>query len=169
MKVRGTTMAKISHTTFFNAEPLLSVSGLTRGTLIQTANGPQPIETLQLGDMVETENASLQPLRSLSRQKMLGSTSTYPVLIAAGVIGNRSAMIVAPMQRVVSSGPKDEPVSKQLSALVEARHLVNGTTVTRGDTQRIEYLNLGFDAPQMIVAQGALVESDLPHTAGTFT
>lgn len=161
-------MSPIHRHPLSDTTPLATVSGLTRGTLIKTATGPRAIETLKLGDMIQTRDAGMQPLRSISRQKMLGTLRSVPVRIASGVIGNTSPLIVGPMQRILCTLYTENSDGVGRQELTEARCLVNGTTITREEIERVEYLNLGFDDPQIIYAEDALAESDLPHTAGTF-
>jgi hypothetical protein len=161
-------MSEFFHDTFLDAEPVAFASGLTRGTLIETVRGPRAIETLKLGDLIETADGDLQPLRSLSRQKMRGTGADAPVRISVGGIGNSEPLLLAPLHRVLLNGWQAELYFGQDEVLIEARSLVNGTTVTRQECDQIEYLSLGFDAHQVILAQEALVESDMPHENGGY-
>ncbi len=161
-------MSEFFSDTFLVAEPVAFASGLTRGTLIETVRGPRAIETLKLGDLIETADGDLQPLRSLSRQKMRGKGAAAPVRIAVGAIGNAEPLLLAPMHRVLLNGWQAELYFGQDEVLIEAQALVNWTTVIREECDQIEYLGLGFDAHQIVLAQEALVESDMPHANGDF-
>jgi hypothetical protein len=157
-------MSEYFNDTFKNAKPVAYASGLTPGTLIETMRGPRAIEKLKLGDLIENIDGDLQPLRSLSRQKMRGTGGSAPIRISPGGIGNTETLLVAPMHRVLLTGWQAELYFGQDEVLIEARSLVNGTTVARQEVVQIEYL----DAHQIILAQEALVESDMPHAVGNF-
>jgi hypothetical protein len=161
-------MSEYFNDTFKNAKPVAYASGLTPGTLIETMRGPRAIEKLKLGDLIENIDGDLQPLRSLSRQKVRGTGGSAPIRISPGGIGNSETLLVAPMHRVLLTGWQAELYFGQDEVLIEARSLVNGTTVARQEVVQIEYLSLGFDAHQIILAQEALVESDMPHAVGNF-
>ena len=158
-------MSELLSDPFLNASPVLVANGLTSGTLIETATGNRAIDSLKLGDLIETLDDGLQPLRSISRQTMLGKGGTAPIRISIGVVGNEKPLLLAPQHRVLISGWQAELYFGQDEVLVEARSLVNGTTVTCEDVTHIEYICLGFDEHQIIFAHDAQVESDLPHQA----
>lgn len=157
-------MSELTIDRFMTAQPAIAATGVARGSLIETVSGPRPIETLKLGDLIKTRDAGFQPLRSKSRQKMHGKAAAAPVLIAAGVFGNATPLLVAPMHPVLvidCQGDLDD-------VLIEARCLINGTTVTCEEVSQVEYHNLGFDDHQIVIAQGVPVASDIPHDGGTF-
>ena len=161
-------MSELLSDPFLNASPVLVATGLTAGTSVETANGNRTIDWLRLGDLIETLDDGLQPLRSINRQKMFGKGGNAPIRIASGVLGNVAPLLLAPQHRVLMSGWQAELYFGQEEVLVEARSLVNGTTVTREDVAHVEYVSLGFDDHQIILAHDAPVESDLPHHALSF-
>ncbi len=153
---------------FSNSQPVAAAVGLIAGTLIETASGPREIQTLKLGDLVETLDGGLQPLRSMSRNRMRGTAGSAPVRFQSGVLGNTAPLLLAPQHRVLMTGWQAELYFGQDEILIEAVGLVNGTSVTREVMAQIEFFGLGFDDHQILHAQGALIESDLPHGPADF-
>lgn len=161
-------MSELLSNMFSHGATAITATGLTVGTLIETAQGARPVETLKLGDLIATLDCGLQPLHSLNRQKMRGSAGSAPIRIAVGVLGNDATLLLSPNHRVLIAGWQAELYFGQDEVLIEARALVNGTTVTREETAQVDYFTLGFDEHQIIFANDAPVESNLPHAAQPF-
>lgn len=161
-------MSEHFHEDFQAAAAVPSINGVLRGTLIETPEGGRAVETLKLGDRVATADHGTQTVTSLSRQKVKGTGPHAPVCIAAGAFGNLDTLLVAPQQRILITGWQAELYHGQEEALVEARSLVNGTSVCRIERPTIELFGLGFDDHQLIFANGAGVESDLPYRSQCF-
>ena len=161
-------MSECQRDHFYNSQPVAAAVGVTLGTLIETDSGPRLVETLELGDLIETLDNGFQPLRSLARQRMRGTAGSAPIRIAAGVIGNTMPLVLAPHHRVLITGWQAELYFGQDEILIEAISLLNGSTVIREYTAHIEYIGLGFNEHQIIVAQDALIESDVPHHSQDF-
>ena len=161
-------MSECQRDHFYNSQPVAAAVGVTLGTLIETDSGPRPVESLKLGDLIETLENGFQPLRSVARQRMRGTAGSAPICIAAGVLGNAKPLGLAPHHRVLITGWQAELYFGQDEILIEAVSLLNGSTVTREDTAQIEYIGLGFDDHQIILAQDVGIESDMPHHSQGF-
>lgn len=127
------------------------------GTMIETADGEAPVETLSIGDMVKNAAGGLRRLRWIGRRSysadfVENNANVLPVTICAGALEDgvpRRDLRVSPFHAMYVDG-----------ALAPAGALVNGQTILRspvvGD---VEYLHLEFDDHELIVADGAVCES----------
>jgi Ca2+-binding RTX toxin-like protein len=127
------------------------------GTRIATPAGEVPIEALRPGDALLTADGTTEPVLFLGRRHVVlaghaAAAEMAPVRIAAGALGEglpRCDLVVSPDHCLLLDG-----------ALVPARLLVNGTTITR-DTQRAEVTWFHLELPRhaAILAEGAAAES----------
>lgn len=129
------------------------------GTAIGTQRGAALIENLRVGDLVQTMDNGLQPIRwigrrTLTAQELAANDSLHPIMIGAGVLGNERKLLVSP-QHGIARGPDH---------FVRAKHLVgtvDGIRVAHGKKQ-VTYYHLMFDAHQVIFAEGIASESFYP-------
>lgn len=139
---------------------------LTRGTLIDTPEGPRFIETLQEGDLVNTLDQGPQPIRWIGSRKVPAKGALAPVLIRMGALGNLRDMWVSQNHRMLVRGPQAEVLFGERDVLVAAKHLVNDHSIRiveggRG-TGMVEYFHMLFDAHQIIFAEACPTESLYP-------
>ncbi|MCP9818172.1 Hint domain-containing protein [Synechococcus sp. Cruz-9H2] len=130
------------------------------GTLIDTPAGPQPVETLQPGDLVITASGE-RPVKFVSRNRyslgLLESVDSLPVCIRAGALGEglpRRDLFVTGNHAILIDGH-----------LVHASALINGSTIVRTTVddwtagEPISYYNVEMDEHSIIHAEGQPVES----------
>ena len=140
----------------------------TAGTLIETALGPQPIESLKVGDLVLTADHGLQPVRWIGR-RCLGSEALAakprlrPVRIKAGALGEglpERDLLVSRQHRVLIRSKIAVRMFDTAEILVPAIKLteVPGIFVDE-EVDCVEYFHLLFDRHQIIYAEGAAAES----------
>lgn len=139
-------------------------AGFIRGTLVETVDGPKPIEDIAAGDMIITSDNGAQPVRFLLRQTV---DAAAPILFEAGSIENSSDLIVSPEHRMLIADWRAELVMGCDEVLVTARHLVNGKDVRALEGGTVEFLHLLFDAHQIIFVNGCAAESCLPDARFT--
>ncbi len=141
------------------SEIVNNVPCFLRGTLIATAAGNVPVESLREGDMIMTLSNGLKAakavrLRSFTTAAEMDSAALRPVRIAAGALGEglpRRDLFVSPDHSMFLDG-----------ALVPAQLLVNGITITQPEnTRRIDYFHVELEPHDIIVAEGAATESYL--------
>jgi len=161
-------MSEHSHDQFNAGAPVLSLSGLLRGTLIDTPQGARPIETIKMGDQVNTLDSGIQIVESISRQRAKGSGTSAPIRFAADACGNSETLLMAPQQRILVTGWLAELYFGVEEIFVEACSILNGGSVRREETTVMELINLGFATRHAVIANGAAVEGDLPHEAQAF-
>lgn len=139
-----------------------------QGTLILTADGPRPIETLRAGDLVATLDAGWQPILWLGyRQADLDlRPQDAPIRIAAGALGAGAPardLRVSPQHRMLVRSPVAVRLVGASETLVAARHLLGpaGIEVQRPDGPVI-YWHLLLARHHVISAEGAWTESLYP-------
>ncbi|MGD9293871.1 MAG: Hint domain-containing protein [Roseobacter sp.] len=132
----------------------------TRGTQITLGCGRQrKVEDLRPGDEVLTRDDGIQRIRWIghSTQRAIGAFA--PILIKAGTLNNINDLLVSPDHRLFVYQRTDRVGAGRAELLVKARHIVNGTTVTRQEGGFVEYFQLVFDTHQIIYAEGIAAES----------
>lgn len=132
------------------------------GTLIETMAGPQPIETLKVGDLIPTRDHGPQPIRWIGRQQIDARGDLAPIRFAPKAIGNETELSLSPNHRVLVQGWQAELFFGEDEILVAAKHLVNHDTIHRAPMDEVEYLHLLFDDYEIIESHGILSESFYP-------
>jgi hypothetical protein len=131
----------------------------TAGTMIRTASGLRPVESLRPGDLVWTRDAGLQPLVWVGAREVEGTGRFAPIRFAPGALGNRRALVVSPQHRMLVEGWRAELIFGEPEVLVAAVHLVNGDMICRVPVARVSYHHVMFDRHHVIEAEGAAAES----------
>lgn len=137
----------------------------TPGTMIRAPGGLRAIETLEIGEMVETLDHGAQPIRQILADRFRASGDVAPIRFGTGAIGNTAPLLVSPQHRILVSGWRAELYFGQDEVLVAAKHLVNGDTVRQVQGGMVTYVHLVFDRHEIIFGQGIPSESCLPAHA----
>ena len=154
--------------TFTNFENFVPPLCFTAGTLIETSEGPRPVETLRPGDLVETRDNGLRPIRWISRRRIgLQELSHFPqlrpVLVPAGALGPGTPdrdLILSPQHRVLVRSNIARKMFDQPEVLIAVTHLVGiAGIVELGSCTEIEYLHILCDQHEIILANGADTET----------
>lgn len=138
---------------------------LTAATLVSTGAGVRPVRDVVEGDLLATVDHGPQPVRQIIRQRRSfqgPDDPSRPVIISFGALGRgrpRRALTVAPYQRLMIEHPQ---TGSEL--LIAASKLVGraGVQRVRGCVQA-DFVNLRFDAHELILAEGMATESLLIH------
>jgi len=144
----------------------------TSGTLIDTPDGPRPIDDLKTGDLVSTLDNGSQLLcwvgrRHVSEAEISLNEALRPVEFAPGVFGNTRVLRVSPQHRMLLNDWRAEVYFGEDQVLVPARALVNGTTIRQVLPESgVNYINLLFERHEVILAEGSLSESFHPDEDG---
>jgi len=136
------------------------------GTRLATAKGHRPIEKLKVGDLVETADHGLQPIRWIGRMTVSGMGDLAPIRIAAGALGNRRDVLVSPLHRMLVAGWRVELLFGETEVIAAAKMLVNGSTIRSQPCAEVTYYHVMFDAHQILFAEGAGAESFHPGEEG---
>ncbi|WP_255599283.1 Hint domain-containing protein [Hasllibacter sp. MH4015] len=133
-----------------------------RGTHILTDRGEKKVEDLRPGDLVETRDNGLQPIRWIGSRKIAAEGRFAPVVIEAGTFGMHRRLVVSPQHRIMLTHWMAELMFGEDEVLVAAKDLVNECSVRVLAGDEVEYFHLLFDAHQIVFSEGLATESFLP-------
>jgi len=130
------------------------------GTLIETAKGQRPVESLKVGDKVMTMDNGLQPIRWIGSQTVRGTGALAPIVFEPhSVEGLTKRLLVSPQHRMFIAGSHTELLFGESEVFVAAKHLVNGDDIYQEDQAEVTYLHIMFDTHEIVFAEGAATES----------
>lgn len=128
------------------------------GTHIHTPSGERRIETLAIGDEITTIDGT-QRLRWIGRHsypRAVAGPWVSPIRISTDAFGQglpHRDLLVSPWHAILLG-----------DVLVRAADLVNGSTITQIFPGMVaHYLNLEFDAPTVVYAEGVAAETYANH------
>ncbi len=146
-----------------SAEPYNAIVCYTAGALIETPDGPRPVEDLKVGDLVSTIDSGPAPIRWVSRRKVSfrnGLEDAKPVEIKAGAFAPglpEIDMIVSPQHRFVFHDCA-EPKSDGVFVAAKSLTRLPGVRVMRGK-KSVEYIHFALARHEVVLACGLLSES----------
>jgi len=142
------------------------------GTMIETPDGPRPIESLQVGDLVITADHGACPInwvgsRHVTAKELARKPEWQPVLIPAGAIDGAaptSDLVVSPAHRVLMAGSAMELMLGFPEALAPANTLIGALDGVKKvtDLEPVTYYHLLFDQHEVIISNGLPTESFHP-------
>ena len=132
------------------------------GTLIATARGLVPVEEIIEGDLIQTRDSGLCPVRWHCRTMACGLGDFAPIRFAPGTFGNDRPLLVSPQHRMLLTGPMNDLYFGTNEVLVAALDLVNGSTIQQVPQSRVTYHHLLFDTHEVILSEGIWSESFHP-------
>ncbi len=147
----------------------------TAGSLIDTAHGPQRIETLQIGDRLRTLDHGLQTLRWIGRRvvsaaEQARNPALCPVRIEQGALGPCSplrATRVSPQHRILVSSPATEALFAAPRMLCAAISLIGQPGIRQlPPAEAVEYIHILFDQHEVVFVDGQPSESFFPGQDG---
>ena len=142
------------------------VTCFTPGTPIRTDLGNKAVDTLRPGDLVQTVDHGLQPVRWIGRRTVRAQGSFAPVLFRAGAIGNNRDLVVSQQHRILITDWRVELNTGHSEALAPAKQLLNGQSVVLKPGDLITYLHVMFDQHELIWSAGCITESFHPGAMG---
>ena len=133
-------------------------NALTAGTVVLTLDGALPVEFIAVGDRVITRDSGIAMVREVRRAKV----QMKAVAIKAGSLGNtrpdRDAVLPA-AQEILIRDWRAEALFGASQALVPASRLVDGEFIRDIGTREFEVVELVFDTPHILYADGLEVAS----------
>ena len=180
---RDTDLWVVDHTLATISPDRLDQSGagvicFTPGTRIRTGAGTSRIEDLREGDLIQTKDNGVQPIRWIGQRRMSGARlfampQLRPVRFHANALGKTRPdqdLLVSPSHRVLINGEVARSLFNTSEVLVTARDLVNGTSVTiDAHAREVTYIHLLLDSHQVMWANGLETESFHPASAALET
>ncbi|WP_273687553.1 Hint domain-containing protein [Ketogulonicigenium vulgare] len=143
----------------------------TRGTLIRAMSGMVPIEDLRAGDLVDTIDNGLQPIRWIGSSTVSGAAlkatpKLRPIHISAGALGEglpSQDLRVSPQHRILVRSKIAVRMFGAAEILVPAVKLVALPGIYSVDEcDSVEYFHMLFDRHEIVLSNGA--ESESMHT-----
>lgn len=135
-------------------------NGLLAGTRLLTLDGELPVEYLNIGDRIITRDAGLSILRDV---RVIDADCDI-VRVRAGSLGHNrpdTDTELPATQRVLVRDWRAQALFDMKAALVPLRRLIDGTFVSLEARRRVRLVQLCFDAPHILYADGLEVESAL--------
>ncbi|MEO0378986.1 MAG: Hint domain-containing protein [Pseudomonadota bacterium] len=136
-----------------------NVACFTRGTLIETVDGPVAVEALRRGMRLKTLDNGNRLVRAVLRREVDARADLAPVCITAGALGNERDLLVSPAHRMLISDWRGQMLFGADEVLVSAVNLVRGDMIYRVPRPRITYYHILMDTHEIIFAEGAATES----------
>lgn len=150
--------------------------GLTSGTRIATATGWRAVETVAVGDRVQTFDNGVQAVVAVTRSSQSVDADTTPAFaepidVPAGALGNDEPMVLLPEQAVMIESDAAEALTGDPFALVPAKALVGFRGIERFRAVRAyEVVTLHFANDEVIYVEGGalcLAQAAVPADATT--
>ncbi len=131
------------------------------GTLIDTPNGPRPVQDIQAGDLVSTRDLGPQPvIWTRCRHVNLsgpGNQSQIPIEFKPGSLGPQLpnlALVVSPHHRMLMIDPEGEEVLAPALGLLDRRHVRR-----KQGMKSVRYHHLLLTHHAILSAHGVATES----------
>ena len=136
-----------------------------RGTRILTSKGEIPVERISIGDHLVTKKGASLPVKWIGRRRFKKDAASnwpkgfMPVRVSQHALDGRSPhrdLYLSPNHCLFIDG-----------ILIPVDHLINGVSVTQAmpnDVLEIEYFHIELETHEVILAEGAAVETLLVTT-----
>lgn len=142
----------------------------TRGAVVSGVNGTdKKVEDLIIGDMVMTKSGTAKKVRWAGHSTLTPNTleqfpNRRPIRFCAGALGgDHPEFTVSPQHKIYVEGSKLAKTLGVDEALAPAKHLVNGTTITRDDScEAVDYFHIMFEQHEVLFVEGVWSESFYP-------
>lgn len=167
-----------THQTEARGDIMGGVICFTPGTRILTDTGQRPVETLSVGDRIQTKDCGYDEVlwigqRRLSGARLFAMPHLAPVRLMEGALDRGvpdSGLLVSPDHRVVLRGPKARELFNTDEVLAAARDLVNDRTILfeRG-LREVTYFHMLLSRHQIVFANGVETESFHPASTALLT
>lgn len=108
---------------------LVTLLCFASGTRIEAVDGHMLVEDLAVGQVVETMDHGLQPIRWTDRSRFAAHGNHAPIVIKKDALGNARDLRVSPQHRILIQGWQPELLFGHTGVLVAAKHLVNDDTI----------------------------------------
>ena len=148
-----------------NSRPYSQFACFTRGTRIETIDGPIRVENLKAGQLLATADGRVEPVQLVLRRKL--SVKELPLLqpirILAGALGvglPRRDLSVSPQHRMLVSSPIAKRMFGSAEVLIAAKKLVDISGIfVDSAADDVEYFHIVMAQHEVIFAEGAPTES----------
>ena len=129
------------------------------GTLIDTAEGPKPVQRLGPADRVLTLDGGAQPVIWVGQRDCVGFRADAPVTFDTGTIGNTRPLCVSPQHRILIRAARLDLEFASSEMLAPAKAFLGVNGVQRTPRPVLTYVHVLLRDHHVIRANGALCES----------
>jgi len=140
-----------------------SLSGFGPGVMIETAEGPQPVEWLRPGDLLLTRDHGYQPLLWVGRSALDEANVAKPMRIVAGALGERTPerdLILSPDHHILLSAPQIELYFAESEVFVPAFDIATEAEANFNTPHpEYAYCHLLMAEHEVLLAEGVWIES----------
>ncbi len=157
--------------TFSEIEHINYTPCFTPGTRIKMEQGQKRAEHVRIGDLVQTCDSGVQPVRwigskTLSCSDLRAAPALQPIRISAGALGTglpKRDMMVSPQHRVALGSAQVQLLFGEDEVLVAAQDILGLAGVRRAiPPQGLRYIHLMFDRHELVKSDGCWTESFQP-------
>jgi hypothetical protein len=132
-------------------------TGLIAGTRVESATGWRDVADLRCGDLLQTVDGGLRPVRALSRHWIDPTGKAGLVLLPGGTFGNCADVMLLPAQPLLIALEEEDALPDALFALIPAAGLVGpGGAVRFAPQSPVEVIRPVFDEAEAIWAATGL-------------
>ncbi|MEO0402078.1 MAG: Hint domain-containing protein [Pseudomonadota bacterium] len=132
------------------------------GSLIDTEDGPRPVQDLEPGDLVLTSADGLQPVQWSGATTVAAMGDLAPIVITAGTLGNDRDLVVSPQHAILLTDWRAELLYGQDEVLVRAVDLLGMDGVYRKPGGLVTYCHILLDRHHVVRAHGVWSETLYP-------
>ena len=133
-------------------------TGLIAGTLLETRAGWQPVETLRVGDAVQTLDGGLARILGLDRRVLQADAQTTVIKINGGCYDACSDLLVLPGQHLLLDAVDAAQSGSAPYALIAALALLGTPGAQRhANTEAIEIITPMFADEEVVYANSGLL------------
>ena len=138
--------------------PSPAATGIDGATNLATSDGYKAAREIQVGDQILTFDNGLRTVRSVQKRMTPTQTTSLPIFVPAGAIGNEVDLVVPEHQVLMIENDRAEAMFGDPFVLVRARDLVGYNGISRiVPAQELETVEIEFGNDEVIFgAKGEL-------------
>ncbi len=135
------------------------VACFAEDTLIETVDGPVPVQQIHAGQQVWTRDNGLQSVLWVGSTSVPATGRFAPVVFAPNTLGNPRELVVSQQHRMMIDASVAELLFGAPRALVAAKFLCGMEGVSIREGGYVSYWHIMFDQHQIVRSEGVLSES----------
>ena len=131
--------------------------------MIETDQGPKPVQWLRQGDRIATMDNGYQPLVAALSSRYFAYDKALPIRIEENALNNDKDLFVSPLHHVLIADPACELLFGEREVFVAAKDLVGLPGIQKITVpQQVAYYHLLLEDHGVIYSDGHPTESFLP-------
>ncbi len=143
-----------------SAVPAADLPGVESGALVDTPEGPRPVDVLRPGDLILDAEGDAHPLRWIEARPRLSLGRMAPIRLRAPYFGLARNLVVTPQTRLLQTGPVVDYLCGTEAVLAKAVDLMTGRAVQRDRTEPMRvFYHMMLDDPTCIRVERCPIET----------